>query len=79
MNVRFTLYRCGDGLVEYFKGDIDVFFREDERRRPADRAGPASEDDEAAVETRHFDRVAKFGSRRIAISVRNELNAEHQP
>lgn len=27
-----VLNRFGDGLVEYFEGDVDVFFGQDERR-----------------------------------------------
>jgi len=71
------LDRGRDGFVEDLQGDVDVFFCEDERRRPADRVGAAAEDDEAAVEAGHFYAVAEFGIGFKCYAVSDKFDAEH--
>ena len=68
----------GDGFVENIQGDVDVFFCQDERRRPTDDAFAAAEYDKAAVEAFHLDLIAEFRSRFQRCFVFNKFDAEHK-
>src|ERR1051325_6764006 len=68
-----------DRLVKYCQSYIDVLLAQDQGRGPADGIRPATQNDEAAVETRHFDPISQLGIRFQSLFIGHKLDTKHQP
>src|ERR1041385_1947399 len=65
----------GDRVIEDLERDVDVFFGQYQRRRPATRPRPRPENDQATLETRHLNSIAQL--RRLKLDTEHHSHAAH--